>query len=45
MVNNLNFEPINDIFNVMNAAISDKHFAIIKIVKKLDFDLMIKATP
>lgn len=36
---------MNDIFNVMNAAISDKHFAIIKIVKKLDFDLMIKAIP
>ena len=45
MINTLNFEPINDIFNVMNAAIGDKHQAIIKIVKKLDHDLMIRAIP
>jgi hypothetical protein len=45
MVNILNFEPVNDIFNVMNAAIGNKHCAIIKIIKKLDFDLMIKAIP
>lgn len=45
MVNILSFEPVNDIFNVMNAAIGNKHCAIIKIVKKLDFDLMIKAMP
>lgn len=25
MVNILNFEPVNDIFNVMNAAIGNKH--------------------
>ena len=41
----LTFEPVNDISNVMKAAIGNKHQAIIKMVKKLDHDLMIRAIP
>jgi len=41
----LTFEPVNDISNVMKAAIGNKHQAIIKMVKKLDHDLMIRALP
>jgi hypothetical protein len=39
------FTPVNEIFNVMKAAIGNKHQTIIKIVKKLDVDLMIRALP
>jgi hypothetical protein len=39
------FAPVNDIFNVMKAAIGNKHQAIIKIVKRLDQDLMIRSMP
>ena len=41
----LAFEPLNDISNVMKAAIGNKHQAIIKMVKKLDHDIMIRAIP
>jgi hypothetical protein len=41
-MNLLEFLPVNDIFNVMKAAIGNKHQTIIKIVKRLDHDLMIR---
>ena len=36
----IEFVPVNDICHVMKAAIGNKHQAIIKIVKKLDQELM-----
>ena len=36
----IQFEPVNDVNHVLKAAIGNKHQAIIKIVKKLDQDLM-----
>ena len=44
-MNQLEFLPVNDIFNVMKAAIGNKHQTIIKIVKRLDHDLMIRSLP
>ena len=44
-MNQLEFLPVNDIFNVMKAAIGNKHQTIIKIVKRLDHDLMVRALP
>jgi len=41
----IQFEPINHIQNVMKAAICNKHQVIIKMVKKLDLDLMVRALP
>jgi len=35
------FEPVNDIFNVMKAAIGNKHQVVIKIIKQLD-DKMVR---
>jgi hypothetical protein len=35
------FEPVNDIFNVMKAAIGSKHQVVIKIIKQLD-DKMVR---
>ena len=40
----IQFEPVNDISHVMKAAIGNKHQAIIKIVKKLDSELMTRST-
>jgi hypothetical protein len=37
----VNFKPVNETFNVMKAAIGDKHQVVIKIVKQLD-DLMVR---
>ncbi len=39
--NEITFEPVNEIYNVMKAAIGNKHQVVIKIVKQLD-ELMIK---
>ncbi|CDW89302.1 isoform c [Stylonychia lemnae] len=33
---NISFEPVNDVFNVMKAAIGQKHQVVIKIIKQLD---------
>ena len=33
---NISFEPVNDAFNVMKAAIGPKHQVVIKIIKQLD---------
>ena len=41
----LQFEPVNLIQNVMKAAIGNKQQLIIKMVKKLDQDLMFKPVP
>lgn len=41
----LQFDPVNLIQNVMKAAIGNKQQLIIKMVKKLDQDLMIKPVP
>ena len=38
---NVCFEPVNDIFNVMKAAIGNKHQVVIKIIKQLD-DKMVR---
>ena len=34
--NVLQFSPVNEIFNVMKAAMGNKHQVIVKIVKQLD---------
>ena len=39
--NILMFQPVNETFNVMKAAIGNKHQVVIKIVKQLD-DLMLR---
>lgn len=41
----LTFAPVNDVSNVMKASITEKHQVIIKIVKKLDHDLMVRIIP
>lgn len=41
----LQFEPVNLIQNVMKATIGNKHQVIIKMVKKLDQERMVKALP
>jgi hypothetical protein len=35
------FSPVNDIFNVMKAAVGNKHQVVVKIVKQLD-ELMVR---
>jgi len=37
----LKFEPVNMIFNVMNASMGDRHQVVLKIVKQLD-NMMIR---
>ena len=44
-ISQLTFTPVNEIFNVMKAAIGNKHQAILKMVKKLDQELMISPLP
>jgi hypothetical protein len=39
------FTPFNDIQTVLKVAISNKHQGVIKIVKKLDTNLMVKPLP
>lgn len=36
----ITFEPVNEIFNVMKAAIGNKHQIVIKIIKQLDDKMM-----
>ena len=38
----LSFEPINSIFNVMNGAMGNNHQVIVKMVKSLDCELMVR---
>ena len=38
----MSFEPINSIFNVMNGAMGNNHQVIVKMVKSLDCELMVR---
>ena len=38
----LNFEPVNSIFNVMTAAMGPHHPVVVKMVKSLDCELMVR---
>ena len=40
----LTFEPINDTFNVMKAVMGERHQVIIKMVKRLDGELMVRSS-
>lgn len=40
----IQFEPVNEISNVMSASIAKKQISVIKIVKRLDDELMVRST-